>query len=77
METSRKKKTYVYHFRAIITRSGLETTLDYQPYIHKDRIFWKKLLENKKMVFQNGVKSIQAATYNGARTVYLFLTDVR
>ena len=34
-----------------------------------DRIFWKKLLENKELVFKNGVKNIQAAAYNGARTV--------
>ena len=33
--------------------------------IHKDRIFWKNLLENKEMVFKNGVKNIQAAGYNG------------
>ena len=37
--------------------------------IHKDRIFWKNLLKNKEMVFENGVKNIQAAAYNGARTV--------
>ena len=30
----------------------------------------KKLLKNKKMVFGNGVKNIQAAAYNGARTVF-------
>ena len=33
--------------------------------------FLKKLLENKEKVFQNGVKSIQAAAYNGMRTVNL------
>ena len=32
----------------------------------------KNLLENKEMVFQNGVKNIQAAAYNGARTVIVF-----
>ena len=37
--------------------------------IHKDRIFWKNLLKNKVLVFENGVKNIQAAAYNGARTV--------
>ena len=37
--------------------------------IHKDRIFWKNLLENKEMNFKNEVKNIQAAGYNGARTV--------
>ena len=37
--------------------------------IHKDRIFWKNLLKNKEMVFENGVKNIQVAVYDGARTV--------
>ena len=41
--------------------------------IYKDRIYWKKLLKNKEMVFENGVKNIQAAAYNGARTVYGFV----
>ena len=35
-----------------------------------DKIFWKNLFENKEMDFKNGVKNIQAAGYNGARTVY-------
>ena len=52
-----------YRLRAIITRSRILT-------INKDRIFWKNLLGNKEMVFQNGIKSIQAAAYNDARTVY-------
>ena len=30
----------------------------------------KNLLKNKEMVFENGVKNIQAAAYNGARMVY-------
>ena len=30
----------------------------------------KKLLENKEMVFKNGVKNIQTKAYNGARMVY-------
>ena len=38
--------------------------------IHKYIIFWKNLLENKEMAFKNGVKYVQAAGYNGARTVY-------
>ena len=40
--------------------------------IHKDRIFWKKLLKNKEMVFENGVKNVQAAAYNGVCTVMYF-----
>ena len=39
--------------------------------IHKDKNFWKNLLKNKEMVFENGVKNIQAAAYNGARTVHI------
>ena len=31
----------------------------------------KKLVKNKEMVFENGVKNLQAAAYNGARTVYI------
>ena len=52
----------IYRTRTIITRSWILT-------IHKDRFFGKKLLENKEMVFQNGVKNIHVAAYNGARTV--------
>ena len=37
----------IYCARAIITRSWLQT-------LHKDRIFWKNLLENKEMVFKMG-----------------------
>ena len=40
--------------------------------IHKDRIFCKNLLKNKEMVFENGVKNIQAAAYDGARTLLTF-----
>ena len=35
--------------------------------MHKDR---KKLLENKEMVFKNGVKNIQAAAYYGMHSVH-------
>ena len=41
--------------------------------IHKDRIFWKTLLENKEMVFKNRVKNIKTAGYNGTRTVSILL----
>jgi hypothetical protein len=37
--------------------------------IHKNRIFWKNLLENKEIVFKNGVKNIQAIAYNAAPKV--------
>ena len=61
-----------YHTRAIIMRSLLQVydKLYLQILtIHKDRNFCKNLLENKEMVFKNGVKNIQAAAYNGAHTV--------
>ena len=51
-----------YRTRDIISRSWWEV-------MHKDRIFWKNLLKNKEMVVENGVKNIQAAAYDGARTV--------
>ena len=38
--------------------------------IHKARILWKKPLKKTFLAFKNGVKSIQTAGYNGARTVY-------
>jgi hypothetical protein len=44
----------IYRTCAIISRSWLQA-------IHKDRIFLKNLLKNKEMVFENGVKNIQAA----------------
>jgi hypothetical protein len=39
-------------------------------------IFWKNLLENKEMVFKNGVKYIQAADYNDTHMVINFLADL-
>ena len=33
--------------------------------IHKENFFWENLLENKEMFFNNGVKSLQAAGYDG------------
>ena len=38
--------------------------------IHKDRIFWQKLLKNKERVFINGVMNIQAAANIGAMRMY-------
>ena len=35
----------------------------------------KNLRKNKEMVFGNGVKNIQAAAYNGKRTVYQLLYE--
>ena len=40
--------------------------------IHKGRIFWKNLLEKTFFTFKKWVKSIQTASYNGARTVCIF-----
>ena len=45
--------------------------------VHKDRIFLKNLLKNKEMVFENGVKNIQAAAFNGARTVTIINEEWR
>ena len=35
------------------------------------------LLENKEIVFQNGVKSIQAAAYNGVRMICFLLSNTQ
>ena len=55
---------YARHHKPLLitNRSWIQAIL-------KGRIFWKNLLKNKEMVFENGVKNIQAAAYNGARTV--------
>ena len=39
--------------------------------MHKDRLFRKKLLENKEMVLKKWVKNIQIAAYNGAYGKFL------
>ena len=52
--------------RAIITRSWILA-------IHKVRIFLRNVLKNKEIVFKNVVKNIQAAAYNGKRTVSYLL----
>ena len=52
-----------HHNPLLITNQSRIVTM------YKDRIFCKKFLESKEMVFQNGVVNIQAAGYNGARTV--------
>ena len=39
-------------------------------WIHKGRIFWKKLLQKMFLTFKKWVKNIQTAGYNFARTVY-------
>ena len=61
------KVPYARHHKPLLikSRSWIQA-------IHKDRIFWKNLLKNKEMVFENGVKNIQAAAYDGARTVFVF-----
>ena len=40
--------------------------------VHKDRIFLKKHPYQQRNGLQNGIKNIQAAVYNGARTVIKF-----
>ena len=67
--------TTIYRMRAILSRSWLQAALEYKPYIRTE-FSEKKLLKNKEMVFRNGVKYIQAAAYNGVRTVCYFRTYV-
>ena len=57
---------YAHHYKPLLIRrhSWIQA-------IHKGRIFWKNLLKNKEMVFENGVKNIQAAACNGACTVVI------
>ena len=40
--------------------------------IHKDKVVWKNLPENKKMVLKKWVKNIQTAGYDGVSTVSTF-----
>ena len=61
-----------YRIRAIISCSRLEAALEYKPYIRTE-FSEKNFLKNKEMVFGNGVKDIQAAAYNGARTVLVLI----
>ena len=56
---------------ATLTRSWLETALEYILTIHKVRILQKKLLK-KFCAFKNEVKSILTAGYNAALTVHTF-----
>jgi hypothetical protein len=64
----------MYRRCAIISHSWLQAALEYKPYIRTE-FSEKKLLKNKEMVFENGVKNIQAVAYNGAygiRLKYLY-----
>ena len=54
-----------YRTRTIINRSQVNTNRTY-----KGRILRKKLLKKTFLTFQNGVKNIQTAGYNGVHTVY-------
>ena len=66
---------YARHHKPLLvrSRSWLEAALEYKPYIRTE-FSEKNLLKNKEMVFGNGVKNIQAAAYNGARTVFQICT---
>ena len=68
-ELAKKQQKYKINFkyrrRAIITRSWILN-------VHKARILWKNILENKEMAFKNGVVNLQAAGYNCTRTVLKF-----
>ena len=64
----------VYSTCAIITRSWFETALDYKPRILGPTFLvyvlkWSVILTS--LALKNGVKNIQTAGYNGARTVYV------
>ena len=68
------KVNTVYRTRVIITRSWFETALDYKPRILGPTflvyvIKWSVILTS--LALKNGVKNIQTAGYNGARTIYL------
>ena len=57
---------HIHHKPLLITsRSWIQA-------IHKDL---KKLLKNKALVFENGVKNIQASAYNDVRMVFGVDTD--
>ena len=56
--------------RAIITRSWLETALEYKPYINPE--FYEKTF----LTFKKWVKNIQTAGYNGASTVYVVSSEL-
>ena len=57
-----------YHTGVIISCSWLQAALEYKPYIRTE-FSEKELLKNKEIIFENGVKRIQATAYNGACTV--------
>ena len=63
----------MYRTRAIITRSWFETALDYKPRI-LGLTFLVYVLKQSVVLtaldYKNGVKSIQTAGYNSARTVH-------
>jgi hypothetical protein len=56
---------YTRHYNPLVirNRSWILT-------IHKDRIFWKNLLEKTFLASKKWVKNIQTVGYNGASTVY-------
>ena len=53
-----------HHYQLLIlNRSGILA-------VHKVRILQKKILKQMFLALENGVKSIQTAGFNGARTVF-------
>ena len=63
---------YLYHTRAIITRSCFEPALDYKPQILGPTFLvyvlkWSVI--STSLALKNGVKNMQTAGYNGAGTV--------
>ena len=69
LKLRKKYKPYVRHLNPLlITNRSLILA------IHKDRNFFKKLLENKEIVFKEWVKNKQTAAYNGTHIVYAVVT---
>jgi hypothetical protein len=70
--TGQREIFTVYRTRAIITLSWFETALDYKPQILGPTFLvyvlkWSVILTS--LALKDGVKDIQTAGYNGARTV--------
>ena len=59
--------TYLHCVRSLLWlchhNTLLITSCSWVLIIYKDRIYWKNLVENKEIVFKNGIISIQALCY--------------
>jgi hypothetical protein len=66
------KVPYTRHYNPLLIRNRSWILA-----IHKDRIFWKNLLEKTFLASKKWVKNIQTAGYNGARTVYYLARQIQ